>query len=141
MHRLLEFNDLSSAAVSRVARDFVLSAEQAGDAHAMASRIRHGEAAWAWDSTVIQWQGNEVELSHQGETFRLDRLVQRKTPGHAGQQGDWWVLDYKSAAQPERQADLVTKMKSYRAALQAIYPDQAVYAAFLTGDGKVVTVH
>jgi ATP-dependent helicase/nuclease subunit A len=138
MHRLLEFNDLSDSAVSRVAREFGLNADQAAEAQATASRIRFGDGAWAWDDAVVRWQGNEVELNHQGEIFRLDRLVQRNDAGHSG---DWWVLDYKSAASPQHQADLVKKMRIYIAALKAIYPSQTVRAAFLTGDGKVVQVH
>jgi ATP-dependent helicase/nuclease subunit A len=50
------------------------------------------------------------------------------------------VLDYKSAASPERQVELVSKMQSYRTALKAIYPGQAVHAAFLTARGDVVLV-
>ena len=137
MHRLLEWQDLSDPAALRAAREFGLTAEQAAQAHAMASRIRHGDGAWAWDSSVLQWQGDEVELTHQGETFRLDRLVQRQDAGHVGQ---WWVLDYKSAASPQLQAALVTKMNTYVAALQDVYVGQTVKAAFLTADGKVVLV-
>ena len=144
MHRLLEFNDLSSPAVSRAAREFGLNADQAIQAQQMASRIRHGDAAWAWDASLLAWQGNEVELSHQGQLLRLDRLVQLavdREHGDLGRAGDWWVLDYKSAASPQLQADLVSKMKLYVAALQAIYPKQTVRAAFLTAQGKVVTVN
>ena len=137
MHRMLEWDDLSPAASSKAARQFGLTPQQQNDAQAMAQRIRHGDAAWAWDASRLQWQGNEVELTHQGQTFRLDRLVQRKDAGHAG---DWWVLDYKSALNPQLQADLVTKMQSYKAALQAIYPAQTVKAAFLTADGKLVSL-
>ena len=140
MHRLPEFNDLSSQAVGRAAREFGLNTDQASQAQAMAHRIRHGAAAWAWDASVVQWQGNEVELTHNGETFRLDRLVQRRDDGHTGKNGQWWVLDYKSATSPQLQLDLVTKMKTYVAAVQAIYPGQTVRAAFLTGDGQVVMV-
>jgi ATP-dependent helicase/nuclease subunit A len=50
------------------------------------------------------------------------------------------VLDYKSAINPQQQAGLLTKMKTYAAAVQAIYPGQTVKAAFLTGDGRVVMV-
>ena len=89
---------------------------------------------------MLQWQGTEVELTHQGDTFRLDRLVQRRDADDAGQSGPWWVLDYKSAFSPQRQLNLVTKMKTYIAAVQAIYPGQIVKAAFLTGDGQVVMV-
>ncbi len=140
MHRLLEWGDLSELAVSRVAREFDLNPEQVTQAQAMASRIRHGDAAWAWDTAVVQWQGSEVELTYLGDTFRLDRLVQRRDTGHAGENGEWWVLDYKSAASPQRQAALVTQIKGYVAAVKAIYPGQTVKAAFLTGDGKVVHV-
>ncbi len=140
MHRLLEFNDLSSPAEGRAAREFGLNTDQASQAQAMAHRIRQGAAAWAWDASVVQWQGDEVELTHNGETFRLDRLVQRRDDGHTGKNGQWWVLDYKSATSPQRQLDLVTKMKTYVAAVQAIYPGQTVKAAFLTGDGRMVMV-
>ena len=137
MHRLLEVNAVSKPVVARVAREFGLNPEQATQAEVMAHRIRQGAAAWAWDASVVQWQGNEVELTHQGDTFRLDRLVQRRDAGH---EGHWWVLDYKSAVNPQRQADLVIKMKTYTAAMKTIYPGQTVKAAFLTGDGQVVMV-
>lgn len=137
MHRLLEWQDLSNPAASRAAREFGLDAEQSEQAQAMASRIRHGDAAWAWDESLIQWQGDEVQLTHHGEAFRLDRLVQRKDAGHADH---WWVLDYKSASIPQHQAELMTKMQLYKAALTAIYPHHIVKAAFLTGDGQLLMV-
>ncbi len=137
MHRLLEWGDLSTQAASRAAREFALTIEQMQDAHTKAQRIRGGAAAWAWDAAAMAWQGNEVELTYLGETFRLDRLVQRKDAGH---QGHWWVLDYKSAANPERQAGLMSKMQIYKAALRAIYPGEVVKAAFLTSDGAVIEV-
>lgn len=137
MHRLLEWDDLSAQAVSRAAREFALTIEQMQDAQTKAQRIKSGAAAWAWDAAVVAWQGNEVELTYLGETLRLDRLVQRKDAGHARH---WWVLDYKSAAYPERQVDLVAKMQTYKAALLAIYPGEVVKAAFLTADGAVVEV-
>ncbi len=137
MHSLLEWGDLSSHAATQTGKEFGLTPAQQQDAQAMAKRIRHGDAAWAWDDAVVAWQGNEVELTHQGNTFRLDRLVQRKDAGH---QGHWWVLDYKSASSPQQQAELVTKMQIYKTALGAIYPGQTVKAAFLTATGSVVTV-
>ena len=137
MHRLLERGDVSALGVSRLAREFGLTPEQLIDAQAKAQRIRTGAAAWAWDASVIGWQANEVELVHQGETLRLDRLVQRRDAAHAGH---WWILDYKSASRPERQAELVAKMRSYKAAVAAVCPGQWVEAAFLTADGAVVMV-
>ena len=141
MHRWLEWDGLMGLAsdsdmiLARIARDFSLTPEQTSDAVAMARRIREGDAAWAWDTAMVAWQGNEVELTHLGQTLRLDRLVQRKDAGHAGH---WWVLDYKCASQPQHQSALVAQMQAYRAALQAIYPGETVKAAFLAGSGAVI---
>ena len=101
----------------------------------MAQRIASGEGAWAWHPDVIAWQGNEVDMLYQGQALRLDRLVQRKD---AQASGHWWVLDYKSAPAPQLQPELVSKMRTYRAAVQQAYPGAVVKAAFLTGDGRVV---
>ena len=136
MHRLLEWGGPSSAGhVGAVAREFRLSPAQAAEACALAQRILHGSGAWAWQPEQLAWQGNEVDLVYQGQPLRLDRLVLRKDGAHAGQ---WWVLDYKSAHQPELQPDLMVKMRTYRAAVQRIYPGTIVKAAFLTGQGTVV---
>ena len=73
-----------------------------------------------------------MELMYQGESLRLDRLVQRKDTL------DWWVLDYKSAHAPQDEPELVAQLQNYRDAVQAIYPDATVKAAFLTGHGELV---
>jgi ATP-dependent helicase/nuclease subunit A len=104
------------------------------EAAAMASRILGGEAAWAWDSREVDWQGNEVELLHGGELLRLDRLVRRAADGQ------WWVLDYKSRAAPEREPHLVEQMRRYRAAVAAAYPGAVVRSAFITGQGRLVAL-
>ena len=103
----------------------------------MAGRILQGEGAWAWDPAVVCWQGNEVELMVQGQLLRLDRLVQRKDPGHVGH---WWVLDYKSTNTPQKQAALMAQLRGYCAAVQSIYPDAVVKGAFLTPQGVVVEI-
>jgi ATP-dependent helicase/nuclease subunit A len=103
----------------------------------MALRILQGEGAWAWNPEALAWQGNEVELIHQGQLFRLDRLVQRKDTDNAGQ---WWVLDYKSADSPENQPDLIEKMRQYRSGVQGVYPGEEVRCAFLTGQGRLIEV-
>jgi ATP-dependent helicase/nuclease subunit A len=118
-------------------REFRLAPAELDQALAMAGRIRSGDAAWAWDQSVIGWQGDEVELVHAGQILRPDRLVQRRDPGH---EGHWWVLDYKSAHQPQRSPEKVAQLQSYRAALQAIYPGQEIKAAFLTASGAVITL-
>ena len=135
MHRLLERGDAGAMAARRVAIEFGLTPEQLQEAQTKAQRIKTGEGSWAWDPSVIAWQANEVELVYQGQTLRLDRLVQRKDPGHAGH---WWVLDYKSRNAPQDQPELLAQMQTYRAAVQAIYPGDVVRAAFLTPDGALV---
>ena len=138
MHRLLEWGgDFTGARAAAVAREFALSPSQVARACALAQRIMAGEGAWAWQQDVVAWQGNEVDLVHEGQALRLDRLVQRKDAGH---EGHWWVLDYKSAGAPERQPSLIAQMKLYRAAVQRAYPGATVRAAFLTGLGAVVEV-
>ena len=138
MHRLLEWGgDLTAAQVVAVAREFALNPAQASHASALVQRIMAGEGAWAWRDDVVAWHGNEVDLMHEGQALRLDRLVQRKDAGH---EGHWWVLDYKSAGAPERQSALIAQMQAYRAAVQRAYPAATVRAAFLTGLGTVVEV-
>ncbi len=143
MHWLLErdavdaadpANSATSAWLVRAAREFELEPAQVRQATTLARRIRTGDGHWAWDATLIDWQGNEVTLLHRGETLRLDRLVRRRDTG------DWWVLDYKSAGRPEEQPGLVEKMETYRDAVRNAHPGATVRVAFLTGEGRVVEV-
>jgi hypothetical protein len=122
------------AFVTRAAREFELPLDAVRQAATMARRIRTGEGRWAWDSTVIDWQGNEVTLLHAGVTQRIDRLVRRRDTG------EWWVLDYKSAPRPEEQPELVAQMNRYRDAMRNANPGATVRVAFLTGEGRVVEV-
>lgn len=139
MHRLLETMQgrdaqFDPARLRRVAREFALDEQGAQQAAHMAKRIAQGEGAWAWDDASIDWQANEVPLHHAGELLRIDRLVRHTATG------EWWVLDYKSAAQPQLQPDLIAQMQRYRAALQSIHAGATVRAAFLTAQGRLVTV-
>ena len=79
-------------------------------------------------------QGRVPALSHGGQLLRIDRLVRQR------ESGTWWVLDYKSAARPQRNPSLIAQMQRYRQAVQAAYPDTAVRAAFLTGQGELVEI-
>lgn len=81
------------AALQRVAQEFELDAAQAQTAAQWAQAMLQGEGAWVWDNTVLAWQANEVPITQRGRALRMDRLVQQ-------QGGAWWVLDYKSSAQP-----------------------------------------
>ena len=82
----------------------------------------------------MNWQANEVPLHHQGELLRLDRLVHRREPGQ------WWVLAFKSARNPQLQPDLVAQLRAYRSAVQVIYPQAVVRAAFLAADGSMIVL-
>ncbi|OYY87097.1 MAG: DNA helicase UvrD [Acidovorax sp. 28-64-14] len=107
-----------AARVARLAQDFDITVGAARIAALTAQRILAGEGAWAWD--------------------RIDRLVHcHQPPERAG----WWVLDYKSAAEPERQPALMAQLQRYRAAVSGQVPGERVWAAFLTGDGRMVRVH
>ncbi len=132
MHKLLEWGDLNLQNLAAVRREYDLDAQQMQIALDMANRILNGAGAWCWQSDQLNWQGDEVELIVGGETLRLDRLVQRKDSL------DWWVLDYKSKARPQQDSALVAQLTRYCDAVQSIYPQQLVKAAFLTGNGELV---
>ena len=134
MHRLLEWGGFAPAQVDAVAREFALTVEQSHEAAAMARRILEGEGAWSWDDQLVDWQATEVDLVHQGLFLRLDRLVHRREPGQ------WWVLDFKSARNPQLQPDLVAQLRAYRSAVQVIYPQAVVRAAFLAADGSMIVL-
>jgi ATP-dependent helicase/nuclease subunit A len=132
MHRLLQRFDVT--ATHAVALEFKLSHQESEQAAQMAQRISAGEGAWAWDETIVSWQGNEIELTAQGKLLRLDRLVRHKDTGA------WWVLDYKSESQPQNKPELVAQMRAYVAAVQACYAGEQVKAAFLTATGKMIEI-
>ncbi len=137
MHRLLEWGSLSDAHVRAITREFRLDVAQAQAALVGAKAVLAGAGAWAWMPAVVSWQGNEVELAYEGQSLRLDRLVQRQDAGH---EGHWWVLDYKSNAAPQDLPELRAQMQTYCAAVQAVYPGKTVKAAFLTAQGKLLEV-
>jgi ATP-dependent helicase/nuclease subunit A len=146
MHRLLELYRPGLALESiapAVAQSFGLDEAQMGQAVQLARNITQGPAAWLWDTAQIDWQANEVELRYEGQLLRIDRLVRQR------RDGQWWVLDYKSAYQPQAQEDLLMQLKRYANAVQAAQVAQAsakdsgaslVKAAFITGSGQLVEV-
>lgn len=136
VHRLLELQ-LATGAVpasrlARIGREFALESGTLRAARDTAARIAQGEGAWAWDAAQVDWAGDEVELVHQGEVLRLDRLVRRR--------GEWWVLDYKSAARPQDDPALLAQMRRYARAVADLHPGAPVRVAFLTGAGRLVPV-
>ena len=143
MHRLLQWCPTPLAGFAwgeahrrAVAAEFGLSAERAQAAQAMAERMVRGEAAWVWDSARVEQWGNEVALVHRGESLRLDRLVRSRA--HNVAEATWWVLDFKTAAQPEHQPELLTQMRGYRAAVAAAYPGAPLRLAFVNAEGRLI---
>jgi ATP-dependent helicase/nuclease subunit A len=144
MHRLLEWVPLmsggwaqagftwSAEALLAVARDFSLLPEQAQAAADQAQAILRGEGHWAWDADALDWHANEVPMLVGGRTLRLDRLVRQRDSGQ------WWVLDYKSTAQPERQPELCAQLLAYQGAVARSQPMARVRAAFLTPQGALI---
>ena len=126
-----------AARVARLAQDFDITPAAARVAAQTAQRILAGEGAWAWDASVVDLSINEAPLRHGGQTLRLDRLVRCHQPAD---RAGWWVLDYKSAAEPERQPALLAQLQRYREAVQRQSPGERVRAAFLAGDGRMVLV-
>ena len=139
MHRLLQWRptplagfDWGDEHVRAVTREFALPPAAANEALAMARRVVAGEAAWAWSEQLLTDWGNEVEVWHDGELLRLDRLVRRRDSG------DWWVLDFKSADRPEQQAVLREQMARYHRALQVARPGHTVRLAFINATGRLI---
>jgi ATP-dependent helicase/nuclease subunit A len=132
MHRLLEWAPWTEQQLARAGQAFALDAAQTRTAAQMALAILHGEGAWAWDAQALQWHANEVAITHQGRVLRMDRLVQRRDDN------SWWVLDYKSTARPQEQAELRAQLLTYRSIVQQAYPGQPVRAAFLTPQGRLI---
>lgn len=145
MHQVLQWHSTQAtgqatdkATLAHLQQQHQLTPEQAQRAWHNAQTILHGEGGWAWCAAELQWQGNEIDIAWQGQILRPDRLVLRQPTANAP--ATWWVLDYKSAAQPEQQPALMAQLQTYRAAVQALHPQSSVNAAFLTADGKLVLV-
>ena len=148
MHKVLEWHRPGQEASLSPARQhaleqalamqFGLNAAQTALVLQRTRAITQGEGAWIWSSSHIEWQANEVDIAWQGQCLRIDRLVRRAA--HAGTPASWWVLDFKSAFAPQRQEALKTQLATYRQAVQALYPQEPVFAAFLTAEGRLVVL-
>jgi len=121
-------------ALAYTAHTFALDTAQMQAATGMARRIASGKAAWAWDGDALQFHANEVPISRGGRLLRIDRLVEDRD-------GTWWVLDYKSSAAPQNDADLCAQLQGYRESIAQAYPGAAVRAAFLTPQGALIELN
>ncbi len=141
MHRTLEWHRPGQPLDTQplrhnLATQYRLTEEQVDMVLQRAQAILHGGGAWAWDAAQIDWQANEVDIAWQGRTLRIDRLVRQKMPGDAP--STWWVLDFKSALDPDAQETLRSQLADYREAVKRLHPQETVRAAFLTAQGKLV---
>ena len=90
-------------------------------------------AAWL-DPGQLSWAGNEVGLTHEGKTLRIDRLVALDSP--TGR--EWWVLDYKLQHRPQDLPGYQAQMRQYVDAVSKLQPGDVVRAAFITGEGRLI---
>jgi len=143
VHRALEVLTLQPAsarsgdvvrlAVLSAMRGVGLPASHLGEVEARTRAILFAPDLQAWlDPAQLLWAGNEVALSHEGQTLRLDRLVARQTEGGR----EWWVIDYKLNAQPDALLPYRQQLRRYVAAVSRLQPGEPVKAAFISGQGQ-----
>lgn len=126
--------------LERVAHDFALDAELAAQVAEAAQKVLL-QQPWLWDSTLVAWASNEMELWTGQELLRLDRVL-RTHPDEQGR-AHWWVIDYKSALDPLARTDLVEQLGAYQRVLrQSLHRMPAtdapiVRAAFVTSQGQL----
>ena len=114
-----------------VRRQWQLTAEQMAHVVSQATAVRDGEGAWLWSSAAVAFEANEVALFESGELLRLDRLVKTKS-------GEWWVVDFKSTANPEAAPALCAQLGRYGNAVKKLVGAPDVKLAFLTPKGRLV---
>jgi ATP-dependent helicase/nuclease subunit A len=131
LHRLLQWQCTDVAALAKVQHEFSISDKDVQSVCTQANQMTTGEAAWLWDEAKIDWQANEYELVHEGRVLRIDRLVKKRATQM------WWVIDFKSAVNPEKSMVLQEQLKTYRAAVSAAFnaPLSLIQLAFVTGEG------
>ena len=130
-------DDLVRQAVVSALRSVGLPAHWQGEAEARTHAILFAPELQPWlDPQRLLWAGNEVALSHEGQTLRLDRLVARQTD--AGR--EWWVIDYKLNTQPDALLSYRQQLRRYIAAVSRLQPGEPVKAAFVSGRGQWLPV-
>jgi ATP-dependent helicase/nuclease subunit A len=135
MHRVLEWAVLGAREIPDALRrqaglEFKLTPQQMQEVTQRAHAILMGEGAWAWDVAQVVWHANEVLVVIEGQMHRIDRLVQLTNQ-------DWWVIDYKSATDPQSHQDLTRQLRRYRQAVADLHPGASVKAAFFNALGQV----
>jgi ATP-dependent exoDNAse (exonuclease V) beta subunit len=81
----------------------------------------------------FQFARNEMELVHEGELLRFDRIVMLDD--------GLWILDYKRNYHPSQQEDYQSQLQRYRHAVAQLYPTQPINTALITVDGHLWQLH
>ncbi|EGF31006.1 hypothetical protein IMCC9480_457 [Oxalobacteraceae bacterium IMCC9480] len=81
-----------------------------------------------FDPHQIVFAHNEIELLHDGELLRFDRLVQLPDA--------LWILDYKRRLLASERADYAAQLARYRRAALAVYAGQTIRTALILVDGS-----
>ena len=82
-----------------------------------------------FDPAAHQSAHNELELVHEGDWLRIDRLVIFDDA--------LWVLDYKRHLLEQQQTGYWQQLERYRAACKALFPGKPVHVALITTDGRL----
>jgi ATP-dependent helicase/nuclease subunit A len=121
---------VSVPAVSVVARWLGCDESEASLACAQASAILSSPALERFfDPAVHEFARNEMELMHDGQLMRIDRLVEFSN--------EVWILDYKRNLYEWQRAGYQQQLSRYRDACTVLFPGKAISAALITVDGQL----
>ncbi len=121
---------LKVPAASVVARWLGCDEDEAALACAQATCILSAPAlARFFDPAIYEFARNEMELVHDGELMRIDRLV---VFGDA-----LWILDYKRNLFEWQHTAYQQQLSRYRDACAALFPGKAISTALITVDGQL----
>lgn len=82
-----------------------------------------------YDPAAYSFAHNELELVHDGDWMRIDRLVMFEDA--------LWVLDYKRSLLEQQHNAYWQQLARYRAACLALFPGKPVHTALITVDGQL----
>ena len=148
VHRVLEWaagpfaarvrSDLAAAARAAALQHGLPAQQSARVARLTGAILNSPSCGRFFDAAALQWAGNEVPLSWEGQSLRIDRLV--ALHGVPGAPATWWVLDYKLRSDPASVLAYRDQMSRYVAAVAALQPGDAVRGAFITGQGDLIEI-
>jgi ATP-dependent helicase/nuclease subunit A len=121
---------ITMPSVQRAARWLVCTDSEASVVCEQATQILSStELQRFYDPAGYSFAHNELELVHNGEWMRIDRLVAFEDA--------LWVLDYKRSLLEQQQTAYWQQLERYRAACLALFPGKPVHTALITVDGQL----